>query len=98
MAAAIIKTSPLILMAEDSLKAFLAKVQSDPDLQQRIKAVASEGDFENIASIADEAGITLSAEDVLQLKPPSEQELEEGIVRAYTTYPWSTCSTNIGCK
>ena len=57
-------------MSEEQLKAFIAKVQSDPSLQEKLKAAKSP---EDVVSIAKEHGHEFSADHLSQL---SEEELE----------------------
>ena len=59
-------------MSEEQLKAFIAKVQADPSLQEQLKAEGAD-----VVAIAKEAGFKISAEDLKNTKVElSEEELE----------------------
>ncbi len=61
-------------MSEEQLKAFIAKVQADASLQERLKAAAND---DSIISIAIEAGFSIDSEDMLLYSNElSESELE----------------------
>ncbi len=64
-------------MSEEQLKAFLAKVKADTSLQEKLKAAA---DANAVASIAKEAGFSISIDDINKATAYSElgeEELEE---------------------
>jgi predicted ribosomally synthesized peptide with nif11-like leader len=65
-------------MPEDQLKAFLAAIQSDTSLQEKLRIHA---DPESVATIAQQAGFEISVEDLDQLQRGkaelSEKELEQ---------------------
>ena len=57
-------------MSEEQLKAFIAKVQSDPSLQEKLKAAKSP---EDVVSIAEQHGHDFALEHINEL---NEKELE----------------------
>ena len=61
-------------MSEDQLKAFIAKVQGDTSLQEKLKEAKCEG---CVVDIAKEAGFSISAEDLKNAQSEiSDGELE----------------------
>ena len=64
-------------MSEEQLKAFLEKVKSDTELQEKLKAAAS---AEATVEIAKEAGFSITAEDIQSMQSAtvelSDEELE----------------------
>ena len=59
-------------MSEEQLKAFIAKVQADPSLQEQLKAEGAD-----VVAIAKAAGFKISAEDLKNTKVElSEEELK----------------------
>ena len=61
-------------MSEEQLKAFIAKVQGDTSLQEKLKAAA---DANTVSAIAKEAGFSISADDINKAQSElSEEELE----------------------
>lgn len=61
-------------MSEEQLKAFLEKVQSDTSLQDKLKEAKCEG---CVVSIAEEAGFSISADDLKNAQSDaSDEELE----------------------
>ena len=63
-------------MSEEQLKAFIAKVQSDTSLQEKLKAAANP---DAVVSIAKEAGFAISAEDIQSMQSStdlSDEDLE----------------------
>ena len=62
-------------MSEEQLKAFLEKVKSDTELQEKLKASASP---EAAVEIAKDAGFAITAEDIqsMQSQEVSDEELE----------------------
>ena len=61
-------------MSEEQLKAFLEKVRSDSDLQEKLKAAAS---TEAAIEIAKSAGFSVTADDVQSSQSePADDELE----------------------
>ena len=65
-------------MSEEQLKAFLEKVKSDTELQEKFKAAASP---EAAIAIAKQAGFAISAEDIQLVQSTtaevSDEELED---------------------
>ena len=63
-------------MSEEQLKAFLEKVKSDTELQEKLKSVTS---AEAAIEIAKEAGFSITSEDIqtMQSATPSDKELED---------------------
>ena len=59
-------------MSEEQLKAFLEKVKSDAELQEKLKESA---DANAVVAIAKEAGFSITAEDIQSA--PEEQSDEE---------------------
>ena len=62
-------------MSEEQLKAFLEKVKSDTELQEKLKAAASR---EDAIEIAKATGFAITAEDIqsMQSATVSDEELE----------------------
>ena len=64
-------------MSEEQLKAFLEKVKSDTELQDKLKAAAS---AEATVEIAKEAGFAITSEDIQSMQSAtgevSDEELE----------------------
>ena len=62
-------------MSEEQLNAFLEKVKSDAELQEKLKASA---DANAVVAIAKEAGFSITAEDIqsMPVKELSDEELE----------------------
>ena len=59
-------------MSEEQLKAFIAKVQADPSLQEQLKAEGAD-----VVAIAKAAGFSITTEDLnTQRQTPSDAELE----------------------
>ncbi|QBE69379.1 hypothetical protein SynWH8101_1797 [Synechococcus sp. WH 8101] len=76
-------------MSEEQLKAFLAAVKADADLQEKLKAA---GDADAVVAIAKAAGFVISADELKKSQAEiSEKELEgvagrwavQGIMRIY---------------
>ena len=62
-------------MSKEQLKAFIAKVQADTSLQEKLKAVT---DYDAMTSIALEAGFMISTDDLKKAESEiSDDELEE---------------------
>ena len=63
-------------MSEEQLKAFLEKVKGDTSLQEKLKA-AADADADAVVAIANEAGFSISADDLRNAQDNiSEEELE----------------------
>ena len=60
-------------MSEEQLKAFIEKVQSDTNLQERLKAAKSPDD---VISIAKEQGHEFSADHISQFSELNDDELD----------------------
>ena len=61
-------------MSEEQLKAFLEKLKADTSLQEKLKAAA---DNDAVAAIANEAGFSISADDLKKAQSEiSDEELE----------------------
>ncbi len=61
-------------MSEEQLKAFLEKVKGDTSLQEKLKAAAN---ADAVTAIANEAGFSISADDLTKAQSElSEEELE----------------------
>ena len=62
-------------MSEEQLKAFLEKIKSDTELQEKLKEVSTP---EAAIEIANAAGFSITADDIqsMQSEPPGDQELE----------------------
>ncbi len=78
-------------MSEEQLKAFIAKVQADTSLQEKLKAAA---DAETVVAIAKAAGFAITTEDLTTHRQNlSDDELEGvagGACRATVTADWLT--------
>ena len=65
-------------MSEEQLNAFLEKVKSDAELQEKLKASA---DANAVVAIAKEAGFSITAEDIQSMQSAtvelSDDELEQ---------------------
>ena len=62
-------------MSEEQLKAFLEKIKSDTELQEKLKEVSTP---EAAIEIANAAGFSITADDIqsMQSEPPGDEELE----------------------
>jgi predicted ribosomally synthesized peptide with nif11-like leader len=70
-------------MSEEQLKAFIAKVQSDTSLQEKLKAAA---DSDAVVSIAKESGFSISADDLTKAQSEISDEELEGVAGGRFTY------------
>ena len=79
-------------MSEEQLKAFLEKVKSDTELQDKLKAAASP---EAALQIAKAAGFSITAEDIQSMRSStvelSDSELEGASGGAFTNYRDGFC-------
>ena len=66
-------------MSEEQLKAFLEKVKSDTELQEKLKAAA---DIDAVLSIAKEAGFAIASEDIQSMQPQSGEVSDEDLESA----------------
>ena len=70
-------------MSEEQLKAFIVKVKGDTSLQEKLKAAA---DANAVAAIANEAGFSISTEDLEKPQNEiSEKELEGAAAGTFFT-------------
>ena len=85
-------------MSEEQLEAFLEKVKSDTELQEKLRAAASP---EAGLEIAKEAGFSITSEDIqsMQSATVSDEELEgaAGGFLYENTFLESMCFDNIHC-
>ena len=89
-------------MSEEQLKAFLKKVNSDTELQEKLKAAASP---EAALQIAKEAGFSITAEDIQTMQSAtvevSDEELERaaggGTAVGENTFGIFWCGSGRGC-
>ena len=85
-------------MSEEQLKAFLEKVRSDSDLQEKLKAAAS---TEAAIEIAKSAGFSVTADDVQSSQSePTDDELESaagGLNRGGLRQRTDPCMGTVGC-
>ena len=74
-------------MSEEQLKAFLEKVKSDTELQEKLNGAA---DADAVAEIAKEAGFAITAEDIQSMQSQSgevsDEELESAAGGVRVTY------------
>ena len=61
-------------MSEEQLKAFLEKVKSDTELQEKLNGAA---DADAVAEIAKEAGFAITAEDIQSMQSQSGEVSDE---------------------
>ncbi len=86
-------------MSEEQLKAFLEKLKGDTTLQAKLKAAA---DSDAVVSIAKEAGINISVDDLKNAQSKlklSDEELDSvvgggGMCFEQPTIEWVTCGWN----
>ena len=89
-------------MSEEQLKAFLEKVKSDTELQEKLKSVTS---AEAAIEIAKEAGFSITSEDIQTMQSAtgevSDEELESaaggGTAAGGNTFGISWCVSCRGC-
>ena len=67
-------------MSEEQLKAFLEKVQGDTSLQEKLKAAA---DADAVTAIANEAGFSISADDLTKVQSELSDEELEGVAGGF---------------
>ena len=88
-------------MSEEQFKAFLEKVKADTSLQEKLKGAA---DSDAVLSIANEAGFSISADDLAEdWQNLSTEELESlaGGARhslSRQTACWTGCSVEHNCQ
>ena len=78
-------------MSEDQLKAFIAKVQGDTSLQEKLKAAA---DANAVAAIAKAAGFSLSADDINKAQSWLSEAEVEGVAGGGGCLTWKQCATH----
>ena len=78
-------------MSEEQLKAFLGKVKSDTELQEKLKAAAS---AEATVEIAKEAGFSITAEDIQSMQSATAELSDEELETA--AGGWGNTCTFIG--
>ena len=72
-------------MSEEQLKAFLEKVKGDTSLQEKLKAADN---WEAVVGIANEAGFSVSADDLKNAQSEvSDGELEGAVSYTHLTLP-----------
>ena len=67
-------------MSEEQLKAFLEKVKADTSLQEKLKAAA---DADAVTAIANEAGFSISADDLTKVQSELSDEELEGVAGGF---------------
>ena len=70
-------------MSQEQLKAFLEKVKGDTSLQETLKGAA---DLDAVIAIANEAGFTISAEDLKNAEIELSEEEIESVAGGTNTY------------
>ena len=75
-------------MSEEQLKAFIAKVQADPSLQEQLKAEGAD-----VVAIAKEAGFSISADDLKKAQSEISEEELEGVAGGRPLTAINTCNT-----
>ena len=68
-------------MSEEQLKAFIAKLQADTSLQEKLKAAA---DGDAVVAIAQEAGFSIASEELETYSQRLSDEELEGVAGGYT--------------
>ena len=81
-------------MSEEQLKAFIAKVQGDTSLQEKLKAAS---DADAVVSLAKEEGFSISADDLKNAQSELSDEELEGVAGGQTKPPratnlWNWCN------
>lgn len=83
-------------MSEEQLKAFLEAVKSNESLQERLKVA---GDIDAVVKIAEEAGFTISSDELKVAQSNlSELELEAIAGGGDLTGVYAIGLTNVQCK
>ena len=80
-------------MSEEQLKAFWEAIQTDPSLQEKLRAST---DADSIASIAKEAGFEISAEEIKRAQSELSDEQLDGVAGGLTLC--SPVTGEGGCK
>ena len=84
-------------MSEEQLKAFLEKIKGDSSLQEKLKAAA---DSDAVLAIAEDAGFSISADELKAFSELSEGELENvagGGTGSGDYYKYGTNCGSCGC-
>ena len=83
-------------MSEEQLKAFLEKVKADTSLQEKLKAAA---DSDAVLAIAQEAGFSISADDLTKAQSELSDEELEGVAGGANNASTGIflCTCEIGC-
>ena len=68
-------------MSEEQLKAFWEAVQADTALQQKLQGVTTDPDA--IAAIANEAGFSISAEEIKKSQSEISEDQLEGVAGGF---------------
>ena len=76
-------------MSEEQLKAFIEKVQSDTNLQEKLKAASNP---DAVVSIAKEEGFSISADDLKKAQSELSDEELEGPVHGGTGSDGTQCT------
>ena len=77
-------------MSEEQLKAFLEKVKSDAELQEKLKASA---DANAVVAIAKEAGFAITAEDFQSMQSATVELSDEELGNAAGGIRLCSCET-----
>ena len=80
-------------MSEEQLKALLEKAKADTSLQGKLKAAA---DADAVVSIANEAGFSISADDLKNVQSEISADELEKLAGGLKT-PSNNCSFQTGC-
>ena len=79
-------------MSKEQIKAFLAKVKTDANLQEKLKAAE---DTNAVTAIAKEAGFSISADDLKNAQAELSEEEVESIAGGYDI-THQTCNRTCG--
>ena len=79
-------------MSEEQLKAFLEKVKGDTSLQEKLKAAAN---ADAVTAIANEAGFSISADDLTKAQSELSEEELEGVAGGNWA-KWAGCGLDVG--
>ena len=75
-------------MSEEQLKAFLEKVKSDTELQEKLNGAA---DADAVAEIAKETGFAITAEDIQSMQSATGEVSDEELESAAGGAPLQNC-------
>ena len=76
-------------MSEEQLKAFWEAIQTDPSLQEKLRAST---DADSIASIAKEAGFEITADEVKEAQSKLSDEQLDGVAGGARCFNCESCS------